>query len=135
MIVLIRSKAIMARAISNDLRKRVIDLVKSGCSAREAARRFKVSASFATKLVKRFRETGSYFNKRLGGYKPLSLSFLEKDIINLVETHPDWSEASYTSYLTDKYNIVVHQRTVGRFISRLGYSYKKNCVRKRTRPS
>lgn len=135
MIVLIRSKAIMPRAISNDLRKRIIDLVNSGCSAREAAKRFKVSASFSTKLVKRFRETGSYFATKLGGYKPLSLSFLEKDIINLVEAYPDWSESSYTEHLKEHYNITVSRVTLGRFIRRLGYRYKKNGIRERTRQS
>ena len=123
----------MPRAISNDLRKRVIDLVKSGCSAREAARRFNVSASFATKLVKHFKETGSYFSGKLGGYKPCVLSPFEKNIINLVETHPDWTLAMYVQSIKETHNIEMHPTTFHRFLNRLNYSYKKNGIRKRTR--
>lgn len=123
----------MTKSISNDLRKRIIDLVKEGFSAREAGHRFKVSPSFATKLVKRFRETGIYYPKKRGGYRSLSLLPFENDIISLVEAHPDWSEVSYTKYLQEKHNITVSRATLGKFLRHLGYRYKKNGICKRTR--
>lgn len=125
----------MPKAISNDLRKRIIDCVKEGVSVREAGRRFKVSPSFAVKLVKRFKETGSYFNKQLGGYKPCVLSPFEKNIINLVETHPDWTLSMYVQNIKETHNIEMHPTTFHRFLNRLNYSYKKNGIRKRTKPS
>jgi len=123
----------MPRAISNDLRKRIIDCVKEGVSAREAGRRFKVSPSFAVKLVKRFNETGSYFSNKVGGYKPFILSPIEKDIINLIENHPDWTLFMYVENIKENHNMKIHYTTLSRFLNRLGYSYKKNGICNRTR--
>ena len=62
----------MAAPLSQDLRRRLVQAVESGSSAREAARRFAVSESAAIKLVRRVRETGSTQPARIGGYrKPL----------------------------------------------------------------
>ena len=43
----------MGKSYSSDLRERVIDLIETGRSRREAASRFGVSASFAVKLMAR----------------------------------------------------------------------------------
>ena len=62
----------MTAPLSQDLRRRLIRAVEAGSSAREAARRFEVSASAAIKLVRRVRETGSTTPARIGGTrKPL----------------------------------------------------------------
>ena len=62
----------MAAALSQDLRKRLVDEVEQGSSARQAAARFAVSASAAIKLVRRVRETGSTEPGKIGGHrKPL----------------------------------------------------------------
>ena len=62
----------MAAPLSQDLRRRLVQAVEGGSSAREAARRFAVSESAAIKLVRRVRETGSTQPARIGGYrKPL----------------------------------------------------------------
>ena len=54
---------------SLDLRKRIVEAVQSGSSARAVARRFGVSASSAIILVGRWRETGSYAPGQVGGQK------------------------------------------------------------------
>ncbi len=54
---------------SLDLRKRIVEAVQSGSSARAAARRFGVSASSAIILVGRWRATGSYAPGQVGGQK------------------------------------------------------------------
>ena len=46
----------MAAPLSQDLRRRLMQAVDRGSSAREAARRFAVSESAAIKLVRRVRE-------------------------------------------------------------------------------
>ena len=45
----------MAAPLSQDLRRRLVQAVEAGSSAREAARRFAVSESAAIKLVRRVR--------------------------------------------------------------------------------
>ena len=52
-----------------DLRKRITEAVRSGSSARAAARRFGVSASSTIKLVRRWRVSGSYAPGQVGGQK------------------------------------------------------------------
>ena len=57
----------MSKALSVDLRKRVVDAVDGGASRRVAAERFGVSASSAMRWKKRERETGNVAPKALGG--------------------------------------------------------------------
>ena len=57
----------MAAPLSQDLRRRLVQAVEAGSSARKAARRFAVSGSAAVKLVRRVRETGSTAPARIGG--------------------------------------------------------------------
>ena len=62
----------MTAPLSVDLRRRLVRAVEAGSSAREAARRFEVSAPAAIKLVRRVRETGSAAPAKVGGHrKPL----------------------------------------------------------------
>lgn len=49
----------MAAPLSQDLRRRLVQAVEQGSSAREGARRFAVSESAVIKFVRRVRETGS----------------------------------------------------------------------------
>ena len=50
----------MTKALSNDLRERVIREVDGGASARASADMFSVSPSSAVKWVRRWRDTGSF---------------------------------------------------------------------------
>ena len=49
----------MTAPLSQDLRQRIVRAVTQGCSIRQAAKRFEVSASAAINLVQRVRQTGS----------------------------------------------------------------------------
>ena len=59
----------MAAPLSQDLRRRLMQAVEAGSSAREAARRFAVSESAAIKLVRRVRETGSCSEPQLSAVR------------------------------------------------------------------
>src|SRR3954469_14198025 len=59
---------------SQDLRQRVLDTVERGeGSLRQIARRFLVSVSFVTRLLKQYRSTGSPGPKPHGGGHPPAL--------------------------------------------------------------
>lgn len=123
----------MAQSLSNDLRKRIIAAVKEGASARGAARQFAVSASFATALVKRWRETGSYAAGQRGGYRRAVLLDIKDYLHELMKRHGDWSEVEIAAHVAEERGIKVHPATAGRFIRKLGYRYKKNTAGQRTR--
>src|SRR5262249_35965191 len=48
----------MPKALSGDLRERIIEAVEAGASRREAAERFEISASSAVKWLQRWRDHG-----------------------------------------------------------------------------
>ncbi len=59
----------MTRALSNDLRKRVVEAVGSGESCRAVASRFGVAVSSVVKWSQRYRATGSVAPGKMGGHR------------------------------------------------------------------
>ncbi len=73
---------------SLDLRHRIIEAVRSGSSARAAARRFGVSASRAITLASRWRKTGSYAPGQVGGQKRRKLAGHEDWLHEVMASEP-----------------------------------------------
>jgi putative transposase len=59
----------MVRALSNDLRKRVVTAVSKGESCRSAAVRFGVAVPSAVKWSQRYRSAGSVAPGKMGGHR------------------------------------------------------------------
>jgi transposase len=57
----------MAKSLSLDLRRRVVDAIERGLSCRQAAERFGVSASSAIRWLDRLKKQGEVAAKRQGG--------------------------------------------------------------------
>ncbi len=57
----------MPRALSLDLRERIIAAIAAGSSCRQAAERFEVGAATAIRWQARFRSEGEVAAKRTGG--------------------------------------------------------------------
>lgn len=117
---------------SLDLRRRIIEAVAGGASAREAARRFAVSASSAVKLVRRWRETGSYAPGRVGGQKKRILIGREDWLHEAMATAPDITLAELQRRLAGD-GIGVSLQTINVTLKALGYSYKKKARGRRSR--
>jgi len=124
----------MGKALSNDLRERLIRNVESGMSARAAGRKLDIAASTATRIVREWRERGCYKARLRGGHKPCLLWPHRAYIERLVKDHNDWSEAQYGEAIEAATGVRLHATSVGRFIRRMGYRYKKNGIRLRTDP-
>ena len=122
----------MVKALSNDLRSRLIKAVEGGMSARAAGRKLDISASASTAIVKRWRETGSYEPLQIGGYRRCVLEGEHAFVEEMVREHGDWSEAEMAARLRNERGLDIHPTTVGRFVRKLGYRYKKNGLRFRT---
>jgi transposase len=123
----------MTRALSDDLRKRVIEAVDDGMSRRAAAERFGIGPSTAIKWVKRWRETGSRAPRRSGGdVRSHRIDACGRTIMALVEQTPDMTLAEIADHLAQRHGLRVAPCTVWRFFARHGVTYKK---RRRTRAS
>ena len=57
----------MAKSLSLDLRRRVVDAIEQGLSCRQAAERFGVSASSAIRWLDRLKQQGDIAAKKQGG--------------------------------------------------------------------
>lgn len=116
----------MTRALSDDLRKRVIEAVEGGMSRRAAAERYGVGPSTAIKWVKRWHETGSRAPRRSGGdVRSHRIDAYRAAIMALVERVPDITLTEIADYLAHSHRLRVAPCTVWRFFDRHGVTYKK----------
>lgn len=106
------------------LRSRIIDAVKAGAAAREAARRFAVSPSSAINLVRRWRATGSYEPGQVGGQKKRKLAGREGWLHAVMASEPDITLAELQKRLAGK-GVHISQQAINTTLRALGYSYKK----------
>jgi transposase len=95
-------EAAMTAPLSADFRQRLVRAVEAGSSAREAARRFEVSASAAIKLVWRVRETGSAAPAKIGGYRKPLLADHEALLRELTTAKPGITLAELQAELTGR---------------------------------
>lgn len=119
----------MGKALSNDLRLRLIRNVKGGMSARAAGRKLDITPSTATGIVKHWRETGGHEALAMGGHRPLALESEKAFVEALVHEHDDWSEQALAAHIEQERGVRVHPATVGRLIRKMGWRFKKNIIR------
>lgn len=115
----------MSKALSVDLRERVVAAIAGGLSRREAATRFGVSASSAIRWWSQHRESGTVAPKALGGdrrsarieaHAPLILGILaQQPDITLVELRAELAGAGFQAGVT----------TLWRFFERRRITLKK----------
>lgn len=115
----------MARALSIDLRERVLRDALSGDAIRSIASRFEVSASFVSKLHKRYRETGSVEPARQGGDRWSHLIEAHAEwILQTVEGRPDVTLREIQAGLLEQ-GLHTSTTAVHNFLHRHGLSFKK----------
>ena len=117
-----------------ELRERVRAEIEGGESRRSAARRFKVSPSFAVKLSARVSLTGSAEPARQGrppggGKLAPYLAML----IGWVEAAPDITMPELAAKLLAETGVAVHPASLSRVLLRAGLSFKKNATGIRNR--
>ena len=122
----------MARPLSNDLRERIVRAVEGGMSCNAAAKVYDVAVSVVVKLMQRWRRTGSFEAKAMGGYRGHKLSEHTELVQQLVKAKPDITLAELRAKLK-AHKIMVGQTSIFRFLKHLGLSYKKNSTRQRAK--
>jgi transposase len=122
----------MAKALSIDLRERVLKAVDGGLSCRQAADRFGVSASSAIRWHDRRRKGSDFGPKPLGGDRRSGrIEAYAALILSLIDEKPDMTLAELQARLAEK-RIGVGIGTLWRFFKRRGITRKK---RRRMLPS
>jgi transposase len=116
----------MTAPLSKDLRRRLIGAVERGSSAREAARRFEVSASAAIKLVRRVRETGSAAPAKIGGYRKPLLAGHEELLRKLTAAKPGITLLEIQATLAERGIQAGSLTTIWSTLRRLGLRHKKS---------
>jgi len=122
----------MSKALSVDLRERVVQAVAAGVSCRAAAVRFGVSAASAIRWCARLRATGSVVPGALGGDRRSGrIEAHAARILELVARTPDLTLAELRAVLAEA-GVVVGRTSLWRLLDRHRLTRKK---RPRTRPS
>lgn len=123
----------MAKALSLDLRERVVSAVDAGMSRRAAAERFGVGVSSAIRFIQRARERGDLTpDKRGGNSRSYRIDAHAKFIFGLVDAVPDLTLSEIGERLHDACGYRALPSVVHRFFARHAITRKK---RPRTRPS
>jgi transposase len=123
----------MPKALSGDLRERVIEAVEAGASRREAAERFEISASSAVKWLQRWRDHGVCAAKPRGGSRSVLEDYGER-ILALVVEQPDRTLDEIVAAMR-KRRIPGSRSALWRFLDRHGITFKKKPAGSRAAPS
>lgn len=122
----------MSKALSVDLRERVLGAVAGGMSGRQAALRFEVSAASVSRWRALERLQGNAQPGPLGGDRRSGrIEAHAEAILDLVDGEPDMTLVELRAALTAR-GLSFGQGTLWRFFKRRGYTLKK---RRRTPPS
>jgi transposase len=121
----------MVRSYSADLRERVIGAIKSGVSARSAARAFSVSPSSAVKWGQRWRTTGQVIASAVRGHRRSPLVDHADWLLALIAEQPDLTLEEILERIGER-GVSTSVTSLWRFFDGRGISFKKKPSRQRT---
>jgi transposase len=116
----------MARAYSQDLRDRVIDVALAGTPARQAAARFGIGVATAIRWVRQARQTGKRAPGRQGQPRRSKLDPYRDYLLELVETAPDMTISEMLERLAAERRVGASRATLWTFLDRCGLTFKKS---------
>lgn len=119
----------MGRAISNDLRLRMVRGIAAGKSRRGVAAQFEVAPSTAVRLQARFAETGSIEPARQGRPRGTGkLGHHRAAILTKVRAKPDITMPDLAAWLEAEHGVTVDPSNLSKFLCKEGLTYKKNAA-------
>ena len=119
----------MTRALSNDLRERVVAAVRGGESCRAVALRFGVAVSSVVKWSQRYRATGSVAPDKMGARRKRLLEPYRAFILERISQTPHLTLHGLKDELAAR-GIKVSHNAVWLFLRHEGLRFKKNAVRR-----
>jgi len=117
----------MGRAISSDMRQRMVEGIARGASRRSVASQFVVAASTAVRVLARFKATGSVEPAQQGRPRGSGkLGPYRDEILAKVEGQPDITMPELAVWLAREHGISADPSNLSKFLCREGFTYKKN---------
>jgi transposase len=116
----------IGKAISSDLRERIVRGVEAGQSRRAMAARFEVAPSTAVRVEQRYRATGSIAPARQG--RPAGSGKLgphRRAIIAKVKARPDITMPDLAVWLETQHGVRVDPSNLSKLLCKEGFTYKK----------
>jgi transposase len=123
------------KALSLDLRQRIIEGRKEGSGAQEVAKRFRVCKRTVERLWKRYCEEGRIECRQRGGYRRSRLVGHEKKVMGWLQKQPDMTLPELSQRCLDELAVQLSPSHLSRCLAKLGLSLKKNDSRRRARAS
>jgi len=122
----------MARALSEDLRSRLVAAVDRGMSRRAAAQRFGVAAASAVRWVRAWHDAGTTRAKPQGGDKrSRRIEAYREVILAAIEAQVDITLVELADLLRREHGAGFAPSTIWRFLDRHAMTIKKNGARQR----
>ena len=119
----------MGRAVSSDLRLRMVRGIASGKSRRAVAAQFEVAPSTAVRLQVRYEATGSVEPAKQGRPKGAGKLGPYRDaIVARVTERPDITMPDLAAWLEESHGVRVDPSNLSKFLCKAGFSYKKNAA-------
>ncbi len=124
----------MTRALSQDLRDRVIAAVDGGISCNGAAERFGIAVSSAVRWVRAWRAEGRTNALPQGGdLRSHHIEAYRDVILAAIKAEVDVTLVELAELLRSEHDALFAPSTVWRFLDRHGLTFKKNGARQRAR--
>jgi len=115
----------MARALDDDLRLRLLKASAAGLSARQAAARFEVGVSTAIRWIARAKD-GEPTSRPQGWKRPSALDAHEAFVIELIEERKDVTLDEMVALLSAKRQVRISRSAVGAWLRGRGWTFKKS---------
>jgi transposase len=117
----------MPAALPMALRARFQDYITEGLSGRAAASRLKVSAATGVRWLRKIRERGKIAPEAQGRPKGHGKLAPHRALLEeLVAQDGDITLPELAGALEAATGVVAHSASIGRFLNKLGYTYKKS---------
>lgn len=115
----------MGKALSMDLRSRVLKASDEGMSARQAAARFGVGVSSAIRWIARAK-IGELAPRPQGRRRASSLDAHEAFIVGLIEERKDITLNEMVKRLVAEQSVCISRSALSAWLGRHGWSFKKS---------
>lgn len=117
----------MGKAVSTDLRLRMVRGIASGKSRRGVAAQFEVAPSTAVRVQERYERTGSVEPAKQGRPEGSGkLAPYREAIIAKVKDQPDITMPDLAVWLEENHGVTVDPSNLSKLLCKAGFSYKKN---------